>query len=63
MDPNERNKEQIPSIDFEKAEMDLLRASLKRSYEERFTMMTTLMKMGMMLKQAKITHKAIVRKT
>jgi hypothetical protein len=43
--------------DFEKAEMDLLRNALKRSYTERFKMMTTLMKMNYFLKKATITHK------
>lgn len=39
---------------YDKAEMDLLRAALKRSYADRFFMMTRLMKRGMMLKNAKI---------
>lgn len=55
-------KSTLLSEDFEKAETDLLRAALKRSYSERFDMMTSLMKMGMMLKRAKITHKKNVNK-
>lgn len=46
-----------PQPDYEKAELDLLRAALRRSYTERFKMMTTLMKMNIMLKKAKVTHK------
>lgn len=42
---------------YEKAEMDLLRDALKRTHKERFLMMTRLMKMNIMLKNAKITHK------
>jgi hypothetical protein len=42
---------------FEKLEMDQLRDALKRSYMERFKMMTTLMKMNIMFSRAKITHK------
>ena len=41
---------------YEKAETDLLRAALKRTHEERFLMMTRLMKMNIMFKKAKITH-------
>ena len=57
----EENKNIIsePQPDYEKAEMDLLREGLKRSYTERFKMMTTLMKIGFMLKRAKIIHKDI----
>jgi hypothetical protein len=40
---------------FEKAEMDQLRAALKRTYAERFIMMTELMKMNLMFRKAKIT--------
>jgi hypothetical protein len=40
--------------DYEKAEMDSLRNALKRTYTERFLMMTTLMKMNSMFKKAKI---------
>ncbi|MGN7783243.1 hypothetical protein ACTJIJ_01900 [Niabella sp. 22666] len=42
---------------FEKAENDLLRAALKRTYKERFLVMTTLMKRSVMFKNAKITYK------
>ena len=47
-----------PSADYEKAEMDLLKAALSRSYTERFHMMTRLMKMNQMLRQAAIKHKS-----
>lgn len=46
-----------PKADYEKAELDLLKAGLNRSYTERFTMMTTLMKMDMMFKKATKKHK------
>ncbi len=46
-----------PDAGYEKAEMDLLRAGLSRNYTERFEMMTKLMKMNIMFKRAKITHK------
>lgn len=51
-----------PQPDYEKAEMDLLRDALKRSYTERFKMMTTLMKMNIMFRNAKITHKPFIDK-
>jgi hypothetical protein len=54
---DDKNILQEPQPDYEKAEMDLLRAALKRSYTERFKMMTTLMKMNIMFRKAKITHK------
>ena len=41
---------------FEKAEMDLLRAALNRTYTERFLVMTRLMKMNIMFKNAKKTY-------
>jgi len=48
-------KEPIP--DYEKAETDLLKEGLNRSFNERFHMMTTLMKMNLMFKQAHVEHK------
>ena len=45
-----------PVADYEKAEMDSLKLALTRSYTERFFIMTRLMKMDMMLRNAKITH-------
>jgi hypothetical protein len=41
---------------FNKAEIDLLRQALKRTYSERFEMMMTLIKTNLMLKKATITH-------
>ena len=52
--------EQIP--DFEKAEMDLLRANLNRSYKERFLMTTRLYKIQQTMKKAVITHKPFISK-
>ena len=49
-----------PSADYEKAEMDSLKLALSRSYTERFLIMTRLMKMDMMFRKAKITHKPFV---
>lgn len=40
---------------YEKAETDLLKEALKRTPAERYYMMTKLMKIGIMLKQARIT--------
>lgn len=48
------------AVDYEKAEMNLLRNALKMSYTERFFLMTRLMKMDVMLRNAKITHKPFV---
>jgi hypothetical protein len=41
---------------YEKAEMDLLRAALKRTDKERFLVITRLMKMNIMFRKAKIVH-------
>ncbi len=50
----------IPAdADYEKAEMDSLRNALKRTYTERFLMMTTLMKMNEMFKKAKIIRTSL----
>ena len=45
-----------PAPDYEKAELDLLRDGLKRSYTERFDKMMQLIKRGIMLKKAKISR-------
>ena len=60
----EKNKNIVsePQPDYEKAEIDLLRDALRRSYTERFKMMATLMKIGFMMKRAKIVHKDIPTK-
>lgn len=46
-----------PQADYEKAELDLLRDGIRSSYTERFEMMMKLIKVGIMLKNAKIIHK------
>lgn len=48
--------------DFEKAELDLLRESLSRSYKERFLMTTKLYKAQQLMKKAVVTHKPFIRK-
>lgn len=42
---------------FEKAELELLREALKRSYKERFLMATKLYKIQKTMQRAIITHK------
>lgn len=44
-----------PDFFYKKAETDRLKEALKRSYKERFLVMTSLMKMNMMLSNARIT--------
>jgi hypothetical protein len=48
---------QEPDAFYEKAEIDQLRAALKRTTKERFLVMTSLMKMNIMFSKAKITIK------
>ncbi len=45
---------EITDADYEKAETDLLREALKRSYKERFLMATRLYKIQQTMKRAKI---------
>jgi len=45
------------SDSFEKAEIDLLKEALKKSYKERFLMATRLYKIQQTMLKAKITHK------
>jgi hypothetical protein len=59
-DKDQLTPEQAP--DFEKAEMDLLRASLRLSYKERFLRVTRLYKIQQTMKRAVITHKPFVSK-
>lgn len=54
------NMVEEPTADYEKAELDLLRNAQKHTYTERFLMMTTLMKMHKMFRNAKITHKPFI---
>jgi hypothetical protein len=48
--------------DFEKAELDLLKENLRRSYKERFLYATRLYKIQQTLKKAVITHKPFLSK-
>jgi hypothetical protein len=48
--------------DFEKAELDLLRENLRRSYKERFLMATRLYKVQQTMKKAVITYKPFSNK-
>ncbi len=50
MKKQEKHIIQEPSSDYEKAELDLLKIALKRSYTERFHTMTRLMKMNIMFR-------------
>lgn len=56
MEEKNPNIIQEATADYEKVEMDSLRNALKHSYTERFFIMTRLMKMDIMLRNAKITH-------
>jgi hypothetical protein len=58
MKKQEKHIAQEPSADYEKAELDLLKTALKRTYTERFHTMTKLMKMNIMFRQAHIKHKS-----
>lgn len=50
------------NIDFEQAELALLRDSLRRSYKERFLMATRLYKIQQTMKKAVITRKPFISK-
>jgi hypothetical protein len=52
----EKNFLREPDAFYEKAETDLLKDALKRTYTERFLTMTSLMKRGFMLSNAKIIY-------
>jgi hypothetical protein len=53
---DEKNIMQEGQANYEKAETDLLKEALKRTYKERFLMATTLYKIQLTLNKAKITH-------
>jgi hypothetical protein len=59
-DNSQSDSQQMP--DFEKAELDLLRENLRRSYKERFLMATRLYKIQQTMRKAIITHKPFVSK-
>ncbi len=59
MKKQEKHIYEEPSSNYEKAEFDLLKLALKRSYTERFHAMTKLMKMNIMFRQAQIKHKSL----
>ncbi len=47
---------------FDKAELDLLKEGLKRSYKERFEMATRLYKIQQTMSKASISHKHFINK-
>lgn len=55
--PENKEKRDEFLLNFEKAEMNLLREALKRSYKERFLMATRLYKIQNTMKKAVITHR------
>ncbi len=52
-----------PDSFYKKAETDRLNEALKRTYKERFLVMTSLMKMGNMLSKARITKQGYIPNT
>jgi hypothetical protein len=52
-----------PDFFYKKAETDRLKEALKRTYKERFLVMTSLMKMGNMLSKARITKQGYIPNT
>ena len=57
-----RNEPQDAVPDYEKAETDLLRAALRRTYTERFLMATRLYKINRMMQNATVTHQPLTPK-
>ena len=54
--------EEYEQSGFEKAEIDLLKEGLKRTYKERFLMATRLYKIQKTMEKAVITHKKFNKK-
>lgn len=53
----QQNVANEPQPDYDKAEIDLLRDALKRSFKERFLMTTRLYKIQQTLNKATIIHR------
>lgn len=62
MPQTKTNEDEQRNADVEKAEIDLLRKALKRSYKERFLMATRLYKIQQTMQKAVITHKPFTGK-
>ena len=62
MPQTKTNEDEQRNADFEKAEMDLLREALKRSYKERFLIATRLYKIQQTMQKAVISHKPFTNK-
>lgn len=56
MDLEEKYLLQERQPDYEKAELDLLKDALERNSSQRFDTLMRLIKLGFMLKNAKISH-------
>lgn len=62
MSESKKNIVQEPQANYEKAEMDLLREALKRSYKERFLFATRLYKIQQTMQKATTTHQSFISK-
>lgn len=62
MEEKKRSEEEQQNAVFEKAELELLKEGLKRSYKERFLMATRLYKIQKTMEKAVITHKSSIDK-
>jgi len=60
MEDENKNTMHEPQPDYEKAEIDLLRDALYRSYTERFLMTTRLYKVQQTINKAKIIRKPYI---
>lgn len=62
MSESKKNIIKEPEANYEKAEIDLLREALKRSYKERFLFATRLYKIQQTMQKAATTHKPFISK-